>query len=481
MIYKGYFPLRMMASQFPSYKISHPGHQNLGALSTDEYQAELGPDVQALIDRNSTNYMAGKTKPTHFGPFEIQMVGDPIPNPPTKYITGPSIRTSNLPFRKRARAGEIIVSDYMRTMAEVQYQNGMDVLFRGNTRINSKAPPFEYEFVNSAKFIRRGGYDIHDQGVDILSEYREVEVGKSPYQLGWDDSYIDFLFSQLQAGSADENDLILKCTADANRGTLDLLTALAEAPETVKSIYQGCKTAIRMYGEAKKKEFRLRNKIKRIKDRNVHNVMQAERDTKEILDAISDVWLNYRYNIMPTVLTIEDVLKTLDESGSTFHRWREGSTLSRKGIVDPPAGWSVSTPDLEYTFRCFIKRKILGQTHDFWSLSSTNLFVTAWELVPASFIVDWFIQVGDFLASLATPNYSFSEGATLSRRLDQTLVFTHDASKAKVIVTLRGYCRFVINPTDYCRFVYDGDLAGNRTLDTLALAWKVFLTKHLTH
>lgn len=481
MIYKGYFPLHMMAPQNPSYKVSHPRHEYIGSMSQDDYLAELKSDVQALIDRNSTNYTVSNTTLTHFGPFQIQSSGTPIPNPPTKFITGPSIRTSNSPFRKRAKAGDIVVSDYMRTMAEVQYQNGMDVLFRGNTRIHSKEPPFEYEFVNSAKCIRRGGYDILNQGVNILSEYREVELGKTPYQLGWNDNYVEFLMSELRAGSNEEYDLILQCAANANRGTLDLLTAFAEAPETVKSIYQGCKTAIRMYGEAKQKEFRLRNKIKRIKDRNVHNVMQAERDTKEILDAISDVWLNFRYNIMPTVLTIEDILKTLDESGSTFHRWREGSTLSRKGIVDPPDGWSVNTTDLEYTFRCFIKRKIKGQSHDFWSLSSTNLLVTAWELVPASFIFDWFIKVGDLLASLGTPNYSFEEGATLSRRLDQTIVFTHDASKAKVIVTLRGYYRFVINPTDFCRFVYDGDLAGNRTLDTLALAWKVFLTKHLTH
>lgn len=481
MIYKGYFPLYMTAPMNPSYKVSHPRHEYIGPLSTDEYLAELKSDVQALIDRNSTNYAVGNTTTKHFGPFQISSTGTPIPNPPTKFITGPSIRTSNSPFRKRAKAGEIVVSDYVRTMAEVQYQNGMDVLVRGNTRIHSKEPPFEYESVKSAKCIRRGGYDILNQDVSILSEYREIEMGKTPYQVGWTDDYAESLLSVLCGGSTDEYDLILECTANANRGTLDMLTAIAEAPETVKSIYQGCKTAVRMYGEAKRKEFRLRNKIKRIKDRDVHNVMQTERDIKEILNAISDVWLNYRYNIMPTVLTVEDLLKTLDESGSTFQRWREGSTLSRKGAVNPPEGWSVNTPDLEYTFRCFIKRQIVGQKHDFWSLSSRNLLVTAWELVPASFIVDWFIQVGDFLASLVTPSYSFIEGATLSRRLDQTIVFTHNASKAKVIVTLRGYYRFVINPTDYCRFVFDGDLAGNRTLDTLALAWKVFLTKHLTH
>ena len=47
-----------------------------------------------------------------------------------------------------------------------------------------------------------------------------------------------------------------------------------------------------------------------------------------------------------------------------------------------------------------------------WNLGS-NPLLTAWEKVPYSFVVDWFIPIGDFIAQYsATDGLSFISGTT---------------------------------------------------------------------
>lgn len=71
-----------------------------------------------------------------------------------------------------------------------------------------------------------------------------------PYALGWsDEKYIRTLKGRINSASYDGS-MIMGCLAEANRGTIDALTALAEMPETVRSIYNGIKTCLRMYGDA---------------------------------------------------------------------------------------------------------------------------------------------------------------------------------------------------------------------------------------
>lgn len=58
--------------------------------------------------------------------------------------------------------------------------------------------------------------------------------------------------------------------------------------------------------------------------------------------------------------------------------------------------------------RCFCKVVYRARVHDevlraLSQLGLANPFSTAWELLPLSFVVDWFLPIGDFLAALTAP------------------------------------------------------------------------------
>jgi hypothetical protein len=77
----------------------------------------------------------------------------------------------------------------------------------------------------------------------------------------------------------------------------------------------------------------------------------------------------------------------------------------------------------------------------------TNPLVVAWELVPFSFVVDWFLPLGDWLNGLdATMGLTFSKGSsTFYYRVQQTVEFAslpNDASGS--VAFFRGQQEFAL-------------------------------------
>ena len=66
----------------------------------------------------------------------------------------------------------------------------------------------------------------------------------------------------------------------------------------------------------------------------------------------------------------------------------------------------------------------------------------------------------------------YTEAATISLTIDGGSVsYLHKPTGCSVEVQIKGYQRTVINPSDYCRLVWDPDVSGYRTYDSLALTW----------
>lgn len=279
-------------------------------------------------------------------------------------------------------------------------------------------------------------------------------------------------------------DAITECLADANTGMVDLLTSIAEMPELIASIFQGCKTILRLYKDTKKGELRLYDKVAKLRAKqaqlagidkptrdHLNQIHQIEKSIKDILDAIAGVWLNYRLNIYPTAKTIEDALKASDMLDSKFVRYRKRKLEE----LTPPAmpGWEVSGK-LQYEFRCFIKRG--AQRADMFDvLFTSNPWLTAWELIPLSFVVDRYMSIGNLLASLAPRNPNVSDGTTISWKLTGAFSYVHQDTGATVTITPSFYKRDVINPNSYVCLTFPEERSFNQKLDHLALSWVIFL------
>ena len=321
-------------------------------------------------------------------------------------------------------------------------------------------------------------YDVQD-----ISTNDSIQPNFSIPETGW-------LLHQLEY----DTDLITKTTGEANRKSVDVLTALAEAPETIRDALSGATKILKMYKEAKRGEFRLVNKTKRLRleyDEALRNLSRQLRNeelskrryelrkkqlkhdfnlsVKELTDAIAKVWLTFRYGIMPNVYLIEGISKSIDERKNVFFEFTSTSPIK----LQPLDGFSGSVQAIN---KAFIKRRFVkGQIYN--SLSA-NPFLTAWELIPLSFVIDWVINIGNLLSTLVNPSEAsmLQEGATYSWKLTGAIVKNFDDGSS-VTCEIRGYKRNVINPGDLCGLTIKPDFTLVRQLDALALSWNLALKK----
>jgi hypothetical protein len=130
--------------------------------------------------------------------------------------------------------------------------------------------------------------------------------------------------------------------------------------------------------------------------------------------AAGNAWLEYSYGWSPFVKDVRDAMNTLMDLSDrpASHEVTVASTLKRESVVDDLLGqviWQYPTlglyayghrrTTLQSKFR--VKWKIKARPLDLPArLGLLNPLEVAWELVPFSFVADWFLPIGDYFASL---------------------------------------------------------------------------------
>lgn len=141
--------------------------------------------------------------------------------------------------------------------------------------------------------------------------------------------------------------------------------------------------------------------------------------SKKDFNLLSDptkLWLEYRYGWSPLVLDIEDTMKAIYAqelrdsltpkayTRVTSNEWHE-KTQVVPGTTSIGGGtWTCSTV---YTHKveahAYAKYQVTNQAGVMNRLMEFGLFDVpraTWELVPFSFVVDWFIPIGNYLAAI---------------------------------------------------------------------------------
>lgn len=120
------------------------------------------------------------------------------------------------------------------------------------------------------------------------------------------------------------------------------------------------------------------------------------------------LWLEYWFGWSPLVSDVYAAVNILQDVDLQLKRRFKGqgaSGASSAKIYDPPASGGFKDTWLETTTCDFIAayRCSLVTNSPNWKkanlLGLTNPAVVAWELIPFSFLVDWFLPVGRFLES----------------------------------------------------------------------------------
>lgn len=257
-------------------------------------------------------------------------------------------------------------------------------------------------------------------------------------------------------GMTPSTELVTQTRARANEGLLDLYTSLAESPETVGMIFDLLKTVVRGWRRTSAEALALAKKF--------------AGDPKKITDAVASLWLQWRYGIMPVYYDVRGLLAYLGVGKAEY------LTVRSKSVTPV----SVKLPgfdefSLDVTERCVIKNRLGVESTKMEQFLRQDFTVTAWELVPLSFLIDWFISVGDFLASLRAPQASVQEAGMYSWRC-KTSVSVPFTGGFNVAELAPDYYRATpINPSSHTGLTFRFGMNFQRTLDALALSWSIFL------
>lgn len=459
----------------------------------------------------------------HFGPYAIVMAGPPTPVPPDKILSSKIIRVNNRPFLKRQVNGEIVVSDFQRFQAHLSFTNGGIVLPLGDRIVKQKHTKYllsqgfssgQNWFNGQCVYLGSGNVEIGGT-FNITYERQSKTDSLTAYDVGWRDEPIESFLNTLHTliDSSGKANQIMTVLGEANRKTVDILTAAAELPETIVSCLRGLRTILKIFRESKNREFSLLTKEKRIKVEHEERVYkinyesrlkyiaarnersrkivekqrqraiaQARADLKKTLvslaDAIASVWLNFRYNIMPNVYLIEGFIKANDNWLNQYERW---SSLERVEVQAPDITGFTKSGSVSLEVRAFLKRHFtqVNGLNSALRHFSGNVFLTAYELIPLSFVVDWVIPIGNLLsASLGSNHVDYRQASTFSYKInDSRVIYQHEESGATVEVIFKGYKREVINPSDYCQLLFAPDMSPVRVYDSVALAWSIAVSK----
>lgn len=208
----------------------------------------------------------------------------------------------------------------------------------------------------------------------------------------------------LQLNGYDPNLLIdvkLKCLAKARNMRVNLAVAFAEGGKTIRMLTDTVRTLGNAYGAFRKGRF-----------------SQAARHLgiNKPKDSLANNWLAYQYGWLPLINDAVGIASTIrDHYGAGREDYfvvRTSKTEVTTGVFEC-ANWVVTGNHgkLYYTdvstVRAGLRLRISSRGDKFLAgvgLSLGDVLLTTWELVPFSFVFDWFVDVGGYLESISALN-----------------------------------------------------------------------------
>lgn len=156
---------------------------------------------------------------------------------------------------------------------------------------------------------------------------------------------------------------------------------------------------------------------------------------KRVAASFADTWMEYRYGVRPLIKSINEIIDFVhakeDYAANKMRRSRgkvlyEASTSSQK--LTTGTYLHVFTRTVQHTY----KLKAVSGVYYVWAgiptmmqrlgLTAEDLPLVVWNLTTLSFVVDWFLSVGQWLGSLKPSDLKTVLGQTTSLRVTEETV-----------------------------------------------------------
>lgn len=139
---------------------------------------------------------------------------------------------------------------------------------------------------------------------------------------------------------------------------------------------------------------------------------------KASIKDFGDLWLQYRFGILPFISDMSEISKLLSEQTEERVRERfrfygkasksitEKYESSSPGFIATAHGYTDKIYDAETIIRFGMQTNLIDSTSTLQSralstLDLTKVLPAAWELVPWSFLIDYFVNIGDIVATVS--------------------------------------------------------------------------------
>lgn len=280
----------------------------------------------------------------------------------------------------------IRVSDVRSARVQRPKPRGVELLFNGTDVTYSKT------------WRQIGTYAVYSRnlaGTQEITELKKVpltKVGGEPYGVDIPDKYWS-------------NKLRLKI-----RDTdINLAQSHMERAQCEHMFVDYGKRILRAYSFARKGNVSgILNSLLGTTGRKYQGWKQTVKDTTGVA---SDAWLAWQYGIRPLISDLEGAVKEYWKVRQTspvirYYRFKVSNDVRGGGVVDSPSEGLLQAT--VYTQKAKIVAYAEFQdSAQAWDQSAQRLGLTdpillGWELIPYSFVVDWFINVGEFLQASGT-------------------------------------------------------------------------------
>lgn len=246
--------------------------------------------------------------------------------------------------------------------------------------------PFGYEVMKKLPFV--GSYNYKVSGTNLTVGGSGAMTTISPV----------VAVSPSQETNVDNESIV--SALERMRGGIDLSVDAFQIMQTVRMIKRPVQTFTKLYEQFREKKL-LEYASRKWKRRPPFHKF------------LSDSWLEYIYGWMPLLQTTYEIagqMGNIAKPGPTMQVFKGSSQITETRSKDEIRSFAGTTHKVSVTHSTFYGSRIylLMKMSDakkaqhvstYTSLDPTSI---AWELVPFSFVVDWFYDIGSYLRSCET-------------------------------------------------------------------------------
>lgn len=239
-----------------------------------------------------------------------------------------------------------------------------------------------------------------------------------------------------------------RCLAKRVEGEANYLESLAELDQAWHMVGSPLENIRRFNAVfAREKDRKRKELLKRLRPRGKPaRRLRMQRELAKALAAfLSAEWLRYRYGINPLISDVKAALKVLkknykDDPGIHTARARGVVQDVKFNLFSTPVGsytWNWTRADTQWmSIRAQFTDEYSCEPWQDLGLTFHNLVGVAWELTHFSFVVDWFVNVGDLIyANVPRIGVRALGGGTTHKQLISSYYFCRSITEPTSTIT----------------------------------------------